>query len=235
MMGSDMHSLFGARHSRRRFLHFSAGLVAALAGAFGPGAAAAAAASAPAGGHEIVGVGDCVSAVFGLARGPGWVALLGQRLAAEKLPWTAVNASISGDTTSGGLARLPVVLKQQHPKVVVIELGGNDALRGLPMSATRKNLDAMATLAAASGARVLIAGIMVPPNYGRKYQADFAQMYADVAAAHKCALVPFIFKGIADRPDADAWFQADGIHPVAKAHPIILDNVWPALKPLLKP
>jgi acyl-CoA thioesterase-1 len=226
-----MHSLFGARHSRRRFLHFSAGLVAALACTFGAGSAGA----APAGGHEIVVVGDSISAEFGLARGTGWVALLGQRLAAEKLPWTAVNASISGDTTSGGLARLPTVLKQQHPQVVVIELGGNDALRGLPMSATRKNLDAMATLAAASGARVLIAGMMVPPNYGRKYQADFAQMYADVATAHKSALVPFIFKGIADRPDADDWFQADRIHPVAKAHPIILDNVWPALKPLLKP
>ena len=231
MMGSDMHSLFGARQSRRRFLHFSASIAAALACAFGAGAAVA----APAAGHEIVVVGDSVSAEYGLARGTGWVALLGQRLAAEKLPWTAVNASISGDTTSGGLARLPTVLRQQHPKVVVIELGGNDALRGLPMSDTRKNLDAMATLAGAAGARVLIAGMMVPPNFGRKYEADFAQMYVDVAAAHHAALVPFIFKGIVDKPDADDWFQADRIHPVAKAHPIILDNIWPQLKPLLKP
>ncbi len=127
------------------------------------------------------------------------------------------------------------MLRQQHPKVVVIELGGNDALRGLPMSDTRKNLDAMATLAGAAGARVLIAGMMVPPNFGRKYEADFAQMYVDVAAAHHAALVPFIFKGIVDKPDADDWFQADRIHPVAKAHPIILDNIWPQLKPLLKP
>ena len=231
MMGSDMHSLFGARQSRRRFLHFSASIAAALACAFGAGAAVA----APAAGHEIVVVGDSVSAEYGLARGTGWVALLGQRLAKEKLPWTAVNASISGDTTSGGLARLPTVLRQQHPKVVVIELGGNDALRGLPMSDTRKNLDAMATLAGAAGARVLIAGMMVPPNFGRKYEADFAQMYVDVAAAHHAALVPFIFKGIVDKPDADDWFQADRIHPVAKAHPIILDNIWPQLKPLLKP
>jgi acyl-CoA thioesterase-1 len=230
MMGSDMRSLFGARLSRRKILHFSASLATALACAFASGGAAAA---APAG-KEIVVVGDSVSAEFGLARGSGWVALLGQRVAAEKLPWTVSNASISGDTTSGGLARLPTVLKQRHPKVVVIELGGNDALRGLPMSDTRKNLDAMTTLAEATGARVLIAGMMVPPNFGRKYQAEFAQMYADVAAAHHAALVPFIFAGIADRPDADDWFQADRIHPVAKAHPIILDNVWPRLKPLLK-
>ena len=182
----------------------------------------------------IVVVGDSISAEYGLARGSGWVALLGQRLAEQKLPWTVANASISGDTTSGGLARLPQVLSQHHPKVVVIELGGNDALRGLPMSDTRKNLDAMATLAEAAGARVVIAGMMVPPNFGHKYQAEFAQMYADVAAAHHAALVPFLFKGIADRPDADDWFQADRIHPVAKAHPIILDNVWPSLRPLLK-
>jgi acyl-CoA thioesterase-1 len=232
MMGSDMHSLFGARQSRRRFLHFSASVAAALAAA----SAAHAAGPAPstAGGHEIVVVGDSVSAEYGLARGTGWVALLGRRLAAEKLPWTVSNASISGDTSSGGLARLPTVLKLHHAKVVVIELGGNDALRGLPMSDTRKNLDAMVALADAAGARVLIAGMMVPPNFGKKYAADFAKMYADVAAAHHAALVPFIFKGIADRPDADDWFQADRIHPIAKAHPIILDNVWPGLEPLLK-
>jgi len=227
MMGSDMHSLFGARTTRRRFLDFSAGVAAALAIGFASSARAA-------GDREIVVVGDSISAEYGLARGTGWVALLGQRMAEQKLPWTVANASISGDTTSGGLARLPQVLKQHHPKVVVIELGGNDALRGLPMSDTRKNLDAMTTMAEAAGARVLIAGMMVPPNFGRKYQADFAQVYADVAATHKAALVPFLFKGIADRPDADDWFQADRIHPVARAHPIILDNVWPFLKPLLK-
>ncbi len=200
-------------------------------------AALATAFAAPAraeGDCQIVVVGDSISAEYGLARGSGWVALLGQRVAEQKLPWTVANASISGDTTSGGLARLPQVLRQHHPKVVIIELGGNDALRGLPMSDTRKNLDAMTSLAAAAGAKVLIAGIMVPPNFGRKYQADFAQVYVDVAAAHHAALVPFIFKGIADRPDAVDWFQADGIHPVAKAHPIILDNIWPLLTPLLK-
>jgi len=227
MMGSGMHSLFGARASRRRFLHFSASIAAALAAGLAPAARAA-------GEREIVVVGDSISAEYGLARGTGWVALLGQRVAEQKLPWTVANASISGDTTSGGLARLPQILKQHHPKVVVIELGGNDALRGLPMSDTRKNLDAMSAMAQAAGARVLLAGMMVPPNFGRKYQADFARMYADVAAAHHAALVPFIFKGIADRPDADDWFQADRIHPIAKAHPIILDNIWPQLRPLLK-
>ena len=232
MMGSDMHSLFEARQSRRGFLHFSASIATALACTLATGPAGAADAAPP---HEIVVVGDSISAEYGLARGTGWVALLGQRLAEQKLPWTVSNASISGDTTSGGLARLPAILKQHHAKVVVIELGGNDALRGLPMSDTRKNLDAMAALSAAAGARVVIAGMMVPPNFGRKYQADFAQMYADVASARKAVLVPFIFKGIVDRPDADDWFQADRIHPLAKAHPIILDNVWAALKPLLKP
>ena len=236
MMGSDMHSLFGARPSRRRFLHFSASLAAALSLGLAAGIAGAAApaASAAGGGRVIVVVGDSISAEHGLARGSGWVALLGQRLATEKSPWTVSNASISGDTTAGGLARLPTILKERHPKVVILELGGNDALRGLPMSETRKNLDAMAALAQASGARVLVAGMMVPSNYGRKYQAEFGQTFADVAATHHAALVPFLFAGFADRPDGETWFQADGIHPLAKAHPIILDNVWGPLKPLLK-
>jgi acyl-CoA thioesterase-1 len=228
-----MHSLFGARTTRRRFLHFSAALATALAGGFAS-VGAIAATPPPAGGHEIVVVGDSISAEYGLARGTGWVALLAQRLAQQKLPWTVDNASISGDTTSGGLARLPEVLKLRHPKIVIIELGGNDALRGLPMADTHKNLDAMTSMAQAAGARVLIAGMMVPPNFGRKYQEEFAQVYADVAASHKAALVPFLFAGIVDKPDADDWFQADRIHPLAKAHPIILDNVWAQLRPMLK-
>ena len=184
--------------------------------------------------RQVVVVGDSLSAEYGLPHGAGWVSLLGQRLAREKPGWTVLNASISGDTTAGGLARLPALLKAR-PAVVVIELGGNDALRGSPIAEVRRNLDAMATLAANAGARVLIAGIQVPPNYGRQYTADFAQAFADVAAAHKAALVPFLLKGVADRPDQADWFQADGIHPVAKAHPILLDNVWPVLRPLLKP
>jgi len=225
-----MHSLFGARHSRRRFLHFSLSLCGLLAAAWMGDARAAAPAAT---GRGLVVVGDSISAEYGLDRGLGWVALLQKRVDENKLGYTVLNASISGDTTSGGLARLPALLKA-HPSVVVIELGGNDALRGTPMAQTRSNLDAMATQVQAAGARLLIAGIQVPPNYGRQYTADFAKMYADVAAAHKAALVPFILQGIADRPDQDEWFQADRIHPIAKAHPLILDNVWPALRPLLK-
>lgn len=243
MMGSDMHSLFGARHTRRRWLHCSLSLCAALVAvamtggaalAATPAASGAKAASPDAGGtRELVVVGDSLSAEYGLARGTGWVSLLRDRLAATKPGWTVLNASISGDTTSGGLARLPALLKA-HPKVVVIELGGNDALRGTAIAEAKRNLDAMATMAGAAGAKVLVAGIQVPPNYGRQYNADFAQMYVDVATARKAALVPFLLKGVADRADSADWFQADGIHPIAKAHPIILDNVWPVLAPLLK-
>ncbi len=183
---------------------------------------------------RLVVVGDSLSAEYGLARGSGWVALLGERVAREKLPVEVVNASISGDTTAGGRSRLPALLKAHVPKVVVIELGGNDALRGLPLAETRANLSAMVRAARASGAQVLLAGMQVPPNYGRQYTADFEQAFADVARAEHCALVPFLLKGVADRPDADGWFQADRIHPLAKAHPLILDNVWPTLLPLLK-
>ena len=183
---------------------------------------------------KILLLGDSLGASYGVPAEQGWAKQLNERL--QKSPGSPriINASISGDTTAGGLARLPALLKAR-PAVVVIELGGNDALRGSPIAEVRRNLDAMATLAANAGARVLIAGIQVPPNYGRQYTADFAQAFADVAAAHKAALVPFLLKGVADRPDQADWFQADGIHPVAKAHPILLDNVWPVLRPLLKP
>lgn len=238
MMGSDMHSLFGSRPQRRLGSDCSLRRVTVLAIAWmglahGLAVAAVPAPSAPVAAPDVVVVGDSLSAEYGLARGQGWVSLLAQRLAGARPPRTVLNASISGDTTAGGLARLPALLKS-HPKVVVIELGGNDALRGSPIPEVRRNLDAMATLADAAHAKVLIAGILVPPNYGRQYNEEFRKAYADVAAAHKAALVPFLLKGVADRPDQADWFQADGIHPVAKAHPIILDNVWPALQPLLK-
>ncbi|MFO1339098.1 MAG: arylesterase [Burkholderiaceae bacterium] len=183
---------------------------------------------------KLVVVGDSLSAEYGLARGSGWVALLGERVAREKLPVEVVNASISGDTTAGGRSRLPALLKTHAPKVVVIELGGNDALRGLPLAETRANLTAMVRAARGAGAQVLLAGMQVPPNYGRQYTADFERAFADVAQAEHVALVPFLLKGIADRPDAEDWFQADRIHPLAKAHPLILDSVWPVLLPLLK-
>lgn len=178
-------------------------------------------------------VGDSLSAEYGLARGSGWVALLEQRLEREGLAARVVNASISGDTTSGGRARLPALLAAHKPSVVVIELGGNDALRGLPLASTQANLSAMIRAAKAAGARVLIAGMQVPPNYGRRYADDFAALFQRVATEEKTALVPFLLAGVADVPDADALFQPDRIHPRAEAHPRILDNVWPALRPLI--
>lgn len=179
-------------------------------------------------------LGDSLSAEYGLKRGSGWVALLDARLAQAKTGATVVNASISGDTTSGGRSRLPALLAQYRPGIVVIELGGNDALRGLPLAMTRDNLTAMAQAAKASGAKVLIAGMQLPPNYGRKYGDEFAALFATVAKAEGTALVPFLLKGVADGPQAETMFQADRIHPVAAAHPMILDNVWPVLKPLLR-
>lgn len=180
-------------------------------------------------------VGDSLSAEYGLPRGTGWVALMATRIGQHKLPWEVVNASISGDTTAGGLARLPALLKAHTPGVVVIELGGNDALRGLPLAQTRQNLAAMARAARGTGARVLLVGMQLPPNYGRQYTEDFSRGFAQVAEAEKTALVPFLLRGVADRPDAEDWFQPDRIHPLAKAHPVMLDNVWPVLRPLLAP
>ncbi len=179
-------------------------------------------------------LGDSLSAEYGLARGTGWVALLEQRLAREGLAWQVVNASISGDTTSGGRSRLPALLKQHRPQVVIIELGGNDALRGLPLALTQANLAEMARLAKAAQARVLIAGITVPPNYGRAYAEGLLALFGGVAKGEGTALVPFLLSGVADAPNADDLFQADRIHPRAEAQPRLLDNVWPVLRPLLR-
>ena len=189
---------------------------------------------AAAGSRLIVVVGDSLSAEYGLARGSGWVALLEQRLAREHIDVTVVNASISGDTTAGGLARLPALLRERKPGLVVIELGANDARRGLPIETTRANLLEMARLAKAAGAKVLIVGMQLPPNYGRAYGDRFAAMFAEVARSQGAALVPFMLKGVADVPEAESMFQADRIHPLASAHPTILANVWPVLAPLLK-
>ena len=178
-------------------------------------------------------VGDSLSAEYGLRRGSGWVALTEQRLAADKLAATVVNASISGDTTSGGRSRLPALLRQHRPAVVVIELGGNDALRGLPLSMTRANLSAMAQAAREAGARVLLLGMEMPPNYGQRYAQEFRELFAAVAREHKAALVPFFLKGVADTADPTSLFQADRIHPNEEAQPIMRDNVWPALRRLL--
>ena len=178
-------------------------------------------------------LGDSLSAEYGLQRGSGWVALLTQRLARERIAAQVVNASISGETTSGGRARLPALLQRHRPRQVVIELGANDALRGLPLRSSRENLSAMVAAAQAQGAQVVLVGMQMPPNYGKRYSEDFAQLFQDVAKAQRCALVPFFLKGVADREDARDWFQHDGIHPLEKAHPVMLDNIWGALKPLL--
>jgi acyl-CoA thioesterase I len=179
-------------------------------------------------------VGDSLSAEYGIARGSGWVALLEKRLARDKLPWQVVNASISGDTTSGGRSRLNALLTQHKPALVVIELGANDALRGLPLTMTQANLQAMAKAAKAAGAKVLIVGIAVPPNYGRAYGEEFIALFGQVAKAEGAALAPFLLAGVADVANAEDNFQADRIHPKAEAHPRMLDNVWAALAPLLK-
>ncbi len=179
-------------------------------------------------------LGDSLSAEYGLKRGSGWVALLEQRLKTQKYSAAVVNASISGDTSSGGRSRLGALLAQHHPSHVIIELGGNDALRGLPLEMTKDNLNQMTQAAQKSGARVLLIGMQMPPNYGQDYSQRFVALFTSVAKANKAALVPFLLKGIADVPDSNRWFQADRIHPAAEAQALILDNVWPELQKLLK-
>ena len=179
-------------------------------------------------------VGDSLSAEYGLKRGEGWVALLEKRLAAEKIAARVVNASISGDTTSGGRSRLPALLAQHKPSILVLELGGNDALRGLPLQMSEDNLSQMTDSAQKSGAKVLLLGMQVPPNYGTNYSKRFASIFPNVAKARKVAVVSFLLEGVADIPDPTRLFQADRIHPNALAHPRMLDNVWPELKKLLK-
>lgn len=178
-------------------------------------------------------LGDSLSAQYGLKLGTGWVPLLEKQLAREKKTVKVVNASISGDTTSGGRSRLPALLAQHRPKTVVIELGGNDALRGLPLAMTEQNLTAMTQTAKKSGAKVLLVGMQVPPNYGSAYSASFAGLFAKVAKAEKAALVPFFLQGIADGDGASANFQADRIHPNESSQARMLANVWPELKKII--
>ena len=179
-------------------------------------------------------LGDSLSAEYGLKRGSGWVALLEQKLVQEKITATVINASISGDTTSGGRSRLGALLAQHRPSHIIIELGANDALRGLPLELTQENLNQMTRSAQKAGARVLLLGMQMPPNYGKDYGARFVALYASVAKANKAALVPFLLKGVADVPDSLRLFQADRIHPLEAAHPQLLTNVWPELHRLLK-
>src|SRR3984893_16117128 len=189
-------------------------------------AASACAAAAP----VVLVLGDSISAGYGLPADAGWTTLLQQRLAAEHYPHRIVNASISGDTTAGGRARLDALLARHHPAVTVIELGGNDGLRGGSLDAMRANLDAMAAAAQKSGSRVLIVGLRPPAHLARAYVRRFETIYADVARERRAALVPFLFEGFAED---NAMFQPDRIHPVSAAQARLLDNVWRELKPLL--
>ena len=175
--------------------------------------------------------GDSLSAGYGLRPQQSWPALLAERISAARLPHKVVNASISGETTAGGLARLPAALETHKPSVVVIELGANDGLRGLPVKAMATNLQAMVDASRRAGAQVLLVGMRMPPNYGPEYTTRFEAAYRDIARANRLRLVPFMMEGFADQP---GYFQADGLHPVAAAQPLILDTIWRELKPLLR-
>ncbi len=176
-------------------------------------------------------VGDSLSAEYGLTRGAGWVALLEQKLKAEKIDARIVNASISGETTSGGRTRLPALLTQHKPQIVVIELGANDGLRGLPVASAEANLRQMVTLSQKQDAKVMLIGMRMPPNYGRAYTERFFNMYGTLSKDLKAPLVPFMLEGVADKP---ALFQADRLHPNAEAHPIILNNIWPTISNMIR-
>lgn len=176
-------------------------------------------------------VGDSLSAGYGLRPGESWPSLLAARLKREGFDYNVVNASISGDTTAGGRSRIETAIGQSRPAVIIIVLGANDGLRGLPVDAIRDNLLAMAAGGRKARAKVLIAGMRLPPNYGSDYTKKFEQAFADAARGSKSAYVPFLLAGFGENRDL---FQADGIHPTAAAQPLIVDNIWPTLKPLLK-
>jgi acyl-CoA thioesterase-1 len=191
-----------------------------------------ASASANAAAPVILVFGDSISAGYGLAHvDQGWVELLKTRLKTEGYGYQVVNASVSGETTAGGLARLPRALELHHPGIVIIELGGNDGLRALPIAQFRDNLTQLVTLASASGAKVLLLGMRMPPNYGPQYTEQFAKVFSDLASARKIPSVPFLLTDIALN---QSLLQGDEIHPNAEGQPILLNNVWPALKTLLK-
>ena len=175
--------------------------------------------------------GDSLSAAYGIPERSGWATLLEERLKRERPDYSVANASISGETTAGGLARLGKALERHRPAVVILELGANDALRGLPLAAMKKNLSAMIVQSQQAGAKVLLVGMRVPPNYGDEYANAFAQAYGELARRHRTALLPFLLEGFGEKTEL---FQADRLHPTAAAQPAVLDNVWRALAPLLK-
>ncbi len=201
----------------------SVGLLLSMA----PAAASPAATPAPA----ILVVGDSISAGYGLTAKEGWVALLQNRLKAQGYGYRVANASVSGETTTGGLARLPRALSVHRPAIVILELGGNDGLRGLPLETSRANLERMIVLSKDAGAQVLLLGMKIPPNYGARYSEGFEKVFRDLARQHRLAFEPFFLSKIALEP---GMIQADGLHPTAKAQPMMLETMWPALRPLLQ-
>ncbi|MBZ0105003.1 MAG: arylesterase [Sulfuricella denitrificans] len=182
-------------------------------------------------GQTILVFGDSLSASYGIATGAGWVSLLQQRLDRKAHDHSIVNASISGETTAGGASRIEAALDAHQPEIVIIELGANDGLRGLSLEATRRNLDSIMQSCRDHKARILLIGMRLPPNYGPAYTEGFAAIYPDLAKKYHAALLPFLLDGIAGKRD---WFQADNLHPTAAAQPVIMENVWIKLKPLLQ-
>ncbi|KVO93202.1 arylesterase [Burkholderia ubonensis] len=215
------------RNRRAALAALLSGMLAATAAGL---ACAATPPAAPPGQPVIVVLGDSLSAEYGLPRDTGWVALLRQRLATERIDYSVANASVSGDTTSGGRARLPAVLARLKPAIVVVELGANDALRGVPLATTERNLREIVADAQRARAKVVLVGMFVPPNYGPDYTQKFHGIYTRLSKDLGVPLVPFLLAGIENRPD---MFQADQIHPTRQAQGVLLDNVWPSLKPLL--
>ncbi|MBL4820148.1 MAG: arylesterase [Gammaproteobacteria bacterium] len=175
--------------------------------------------------------GDSLSAGYGLEESQDWVTLLSSKLTRENFDYAVINASVSGETTTGGLSRLPAMLDSYEPDLFILELGGNDGLRGIPLRNIRENLQAIIKLAQSSGAEVVLVGIQIPPNYGPRYTKPFFQQYADIATEMNLPLVPFLIDGIPQQPEL---MQDDGIHPKAEAQGMILDNVWPILQPILE-
>lgn len=175
--------------------------------------------------------GDSLSAAYGIPQQQGWAALLKKKLAQENLSYEVINASISGETTDGGLTRLASTIKQVKPTIIILELGANDGLRGLPIKNIRNNLSAMIQLCKKSGIKVLLLGMKIPPNYGVQYTKEFSQTYIQLGKQHKVALLPFMLENVAAKPDL---IQTDGLHPNALGQPIILENIWPELQKLLK-
>lgn len=173
-------------------------------------------------------LGDSLSAEYGLPRGTGWVNLLEAQLTRDKSPWSVFNASISGETSSGGLSRLPALLSQKKPGIVLIELGANDALRGLPVNQTEANLLKMIQMSKKSGAKVLLCGIQIPPNYGQTYAKQFKELYPQLAKQEQIELLPFFLEGVATKPEL---FQADRLHPNVEAQSQIYKNVWGSMAP----